>query len=301
MNYQSLSGYVHGLGRHLQAPSASLAAPPPPQSTIQEQQEAQRQAFEDRLHSFQTSSGYKLWMGASFATGLAAAYHGYKRNDSAGWAIGWWLVGGIAWPLTWVIMLAQGFAKPLARNSRNRRRRRTGRGRRNPYYGPFPMPRPTDTTLQTLHEVLERGGGVIDKLATKDRKHVRMSIDTGLLEPTPGLKNRWRLTPAGETTMSDWLSRKSAGQLKGMRTGETRGTPTRLNLFALDHVLRAGGGTFHRIEQVDAPHVRRCIAAGLLEQVPGRPRGHWQLSPEGERVMEDWRADRAMGRLAGAR
>jgi hypothetical protein len=46
----------------------------------------------------------------SFATHLAAIYHGYKRNHgSIGWAIGWAFVPAfIAAPL----MLAQGFAKP---------------------------------------------------------------------------------------------------------------------------------------------------------------------------------------------
>lgn len=44
--------------------------------------------------------------------GLTAAYHGYKRNKSIGWAIGWSLLGGLSPLLTNVIAVAQGFGKP---------------------------------------------------------------------------------------------------------------------------------------------------------------------------------------------
>lgn len=40
------------------------------------------------------------------------AYHGYKRNSgSVGMAIGWSLLGGLFWPVTIPIMLAQGLGK----------------------------------------------------------------------------------------------------------------------------------------------------------------------------------------------
>jgi hypothetical protein len=39
------------------------------------------------------------------------AYHGYKRNDSVGWAIGWALLGGLFPFITIPISLAQGFGK----------------------------------------------------------------------------------------------------------------------------------------------------------------------------------------------
>ncbi len=42
----------------------------------------------------------------------ASAYHGYKRNDSIGWAIWWGLMGSLFPVLTPVIGVAQGFAKP---------------------------------------------------------------------------------------------------------------------------------------------------------------------------------------------
>jgi hypothetical protein len=48
----------------------------------------------------------------SSISGAACAYHGYKRNNSVGWAIGWFFLGSIFFPLTPVIALAQGFGKP---------------------------------------------------------------------------------------------------------------------------------------------------------------------------------------------
>lgn len=39
------------------------------------------------------------------------AYHGYRRNDSVGWAIGWGLLGGLFPFITIPVSLAQGFGK----------------------------------------------------------------------------------------------------------------------------------------------------------------------------------------------
>lgn len=52
-----------------------------------------------------------LWTALSWAGAGAGAYHGYKRNNSVGWAIGWGILG--AWfPLFTVpIAFAQGFGK----------------------------------------------------------------------------------------------------------------------------------------------------------------------------------------------
>lgn len=64
------------------------------------------------------------------------AYHGYKRNNSWGWAVVWGLFGSWVWPITVPVAFAQGYAKPkkVRRNRRRRtsrrRRRRTSRGRR---------------------------------------------------------------------------------------------------------------------------------------------------------------------------
>lgn len=43
---------------------------------------------------------------------IAGAYHGYKRNRSWGWAIGWALLGGMFPIITLPVSLAQGFGKP---------------------------------------------------------------------------------------------------------------------------------------------------------------------------------------------
>jgi hypothetical protein len=45
------------------------------------------------------------------AGAAAGAYHGYKRNNSVGWAIGWALLGGAFPIITVPVSLAQGFGK----------------------------------------------------------------------------------------------------------------------------------------------------------------------------------------------
>lgn len=42
----------------------------------------------------------------------ASAYHGYKRNESVGWALWWGLMGALFPVITPVIGVAQGFGKP---------------------------------------------------------------------------------------------------------------------------------------------------------------------------------------------
>jgi len=77
----------------------------------------------------------------TIAIGTAAtpvlAYHGYKRNNSVGWAVAWGLFGSMVWPITLPVAFAQGFAKPRVKPNRRRRstavstrRRRTSRTRR---------------------------------------------------------------------------------------------------------------------------------------------------------------------------
>jgi hypothetical protein len=45
------------------------------------------------------------------AATVAGAYHGYKRNNSVGWAIVWGLLSGPFWPIAVPVMLAEGFGK----------------------------------------------------------------------------------------------------------------------------------------------------------------------------------------------
>jgi hypothetical protein len=67
----------------------------------------------------------KVAMVVGFAAVPALAYHGFKRNDSAGWAVVWGLFGSMVWPITVPIAIAQGYAKPSVRKNR----RRTSRSR----------------------------------------------------------------------------------------------------------------------------------------------------------------------------
>lgn len=39
------------------------------------------------------------------------AYHGYKRNESIGWAVGWGLLGGMFPILTTAVAFGQGFGE----------------------------------------------------------------------------------------------------------------------------------------------------------------------------------------------
>ena len=57
---------------------------------------------------FDVSSAYRV---AAWAGVGAGAYHGYKRNNSVGWAIGWALLGGVFPIITIPLSLAQGFGK----------------------------------------------------------------------------------------------------------------------------------------------------------------------------------------------
>lgn len=53
-----------------------------------------------------------VWGIAALLSAGASAYHGYKRNDSVGWAVVWGLLGSLFPVITPAIALAQGFAKP---------------------------------------------------------------------------------------------------------------------------------------------------------------------------------------------
>ncbi len=52
-----------------------------------------------------------FWTLAGIASAGASAYHGYKRNNSVGWAIVWGLLGGIAPVITPAVAFAQGFGE----------------------------------------------------------------------------------------------------------------------------------------------------------------------------------------------
>lgn len=52
-----------------------------------------------------------VWKAARMVSGAACTYHGYKRNESIGWAL-WWSFAGALFPLfTPIVAVAQGFGE----------------------------------------------------------------------------------------------------------------------------------------------------------------------------------------------
>lgn len=49
------------------------------------------------------------------SSGLSA-YHGYKRNNSVGWAVGWGVLGGLFPIITPAVAFAQGFGEPIKKS-----------------------------------------------------------------------------------------------------------------------------------------------------------------------------------------
>jgi hypothetical protein len=67
------------------------------------------------LGSIKSPAGKKsmmVWGVLGTISMAASAYHGYKRNDSIGWALWWGFMGSLFPVITPVIGVAQGFAKP---------------------------------------------------------------------------------------------------------------------------------------------------------------------------------------------
>lgn len=52
-----------------------------------------------------------FWDVLSVTGTLTGAYHGYVRNNSVGWAIGWAIMGGLFPYITIPVSLAQGFGQ----------------------------------------------------------------------------------------------------------------------------------------------------------------------------------------------
>lgn len=59
-----------------------------------------------------TSNWSTFWTVLGITGAALAAYHGYKRDNSVGWAAGWGLLGYLFPYITVPVALAQGYAKP---------------------------------------------------------------------------------------------------------------------------------------------------------------------------------------------
>lgn len=77
-----------------------------------------------------TTPWQKAMMVAGTVSVPVLAYHGYRRNDSVGWAIVWGLFGSWVWPITVPVAFAQGYAKRKTNRNRRRRRRTSRRTHR---------------------------------------------------------------------------------------------------------------------------------------------------------------------------
>jgi hypothetical protein len=85
------------------------------------------------LGADETPQWVKMGVGIFGTIGAAlGAYHGYKRNNSAGWGVAWALFGSVAPFLAVPFAVAQGFGQPAERHAmaRNPRRRTKTRSRR---------------------------------------------------------------------------------------------------------------------------------------------------------------------------
>jgi hypothetical protein len=55
-----------------------------------------------------------LWL-LGLASGTASAFHGYRRNENVGAAIGWFVAGTFVPPVTLAVAAAQGFGRRRTR------------------------------------------------------------------------------------------------------------------------------------------------------------------------------------------
>jgi hypothetical protein len=100
------SGYgSFGQEPDMPPPPPDMPPPPPPPSG------GPPVVINGNLQKGATTLGL-IWTAASIAGTAGGAYHGYKRNKSIGWAIGWGLLGGLFPIIVLPLAAAQGFGKP---------------------------------------------------------------------------------------------------------------------------------------------------------------------------------------------
>lgn len=113
----------------------------------------------------------------STVTGILGAYHGYKRNQSVGWAFGWFIFGGLFWPFALPLMFATGFGKPkkgqapISGTRYSRREMRLRRRSRNLKGFEFDIARLlTHESQNALEKERERTEQETKRLAAKKRR-----------------------------------------------------------------------------------------------------------------------------------
>lgn len=94
-------------------PEAFPGRKPPPGAVLPQTQPPSDQTVINVERT--TQLGHQPWYKAYRALGMvgsiAGAYHGYKRNESVGWAIGWGLFGSILPFVALPVAYFQGFGK----------------------------------------------------------------------------------------------------------------------------------------------------------------------------------------------
>jgi hypothetical protein len=73
-------------------------------------------------HHIGDNGGGNLWEIVRLAGMGLAAYHGFRRNSSVGWAVGWAILAGLSPPTSSIVVVAvafsQGFGKRRTRKGR---------------------------------------------------------------------------------------------------------------------------------------------------------------------------------------
>jgi hypothetical protein len=57
--------------------------------------------------------GLGIWGVISLSAAVLGTYHGYRRDNSIGWALGWGFFGATVPVIALPLMFAEGFAEPI--------------------------------------------------------------------------------------------------------------------------------------------------------------------------------------------
>jgi hypothetical protein len=71
--------------------------------------------MQNNLREQANSPRMLIWGLISAASAGVSGFHGYKRNNSVGWGIAWFILGGMFPVITPTVAFAQGFGKRKGR------------------------------------------------------------------------------------------------------------------------------------------------------------------------------------------